>query len=709
MEENKKEEPINDLENGNEVDNNTTMESIESNEDNTSINSETKEELSNNDVEVVEEKKKLISIKNILKNYLFWVVIIFYLELLFKLALKINFDMESLLNIILYDLSVSGIMCIITGIFKEKINTIFRCIFLFVITVLFGLQIVFHSILTTYFSVSNLLLADQATDYMDKAFKGIIGNIHFILLALIPFILYLIIKKKYKIERNRILDYLIYIVVIPLFFGLFLVNVNSTKGKGHNSTYHVYYEVNSMDLSINKLGVLNSYRLDVQRAIFGFKQDFIEEKKEEKKEEIPIEPEEIEVVYNPNAININFDKGTDNGEIAKINSYLKNDEPTLQNEYTGMFKGYNLVYITAESFSDIAIDEKITPTLYKLTHNGFVFNNFYAPYVLSTIGGELQSLTGLFPDSSILAKWREGTNYFPYGLATVFKNMGYNTYAYHNNSYAFQDRHQYIKTQGFDNYLACYNGLEERINCRIWPQSDDEMMEKTLGDYIDNEAPFLAYYMTVSGHFEYNFEGDNTMSLRNKEKALELDRGTTDAKAYVATQIELDKALARLIDALEAKGKLDKTVFVLLADHYPYDLTMDEINSLSSYQRDSVVEVNHSALILWNSAMDKVEVNKTCMSIDVLPTVLNLFGVEYDSRLITGNDILSTKDGIAIMKNHSWVTDKGTYFSESGNFVAKEGQEIPDGYVDNINNIVTNRLNVSRMIIENNYYNYLLR
>ena len=63
-----------------------------------------------------------------------------------------------------------------------------------------------------------------------------------------------------------------------------------------------------------------------------------------------------------------------------------------------MFKDYNLIYITAESFSEIGIDETLTPTLYRLTHSGFVFHNFYTPNLLSTIGGEFQSLTGLYQD-----------------------------------------------------------------------------------------------------------------------------------------------------------------------------------------------------------------------------------------------------------------------------------------------------------------------
>lgn len=196
------------------------------------------------------------------------------------------------------------------------------------------------------------------------------------------------------------------------------------------------------------------------------------------------------------------------------------------------------------------------------------------------------------------------------------------------------------------------------------------------------------------------------MSAKHKSEVKDLDV-PDEAKAYVATEIELDRALERLVNELEAAGKLDKTVFVLLADHYPYGLSKNAIDSLSTYDRDSVVEINHNALIIWNSAMEEKHITKPCMSVDVLPTVLNLFGVEYDSRVFTGRDILSTAQGIAIMRNLSWVTDKGTYFASSGKFVPKEDVEVSDDYIENINNIVKNRLNIAKLVLKTNYYNYL--
>ena len=641
-------------------------------------------------------------LNNYFKRYFFFLIVLLFLELVFNICLFFHLEMENILNIFLFSSCLSCFLSIITGFFKDKAGRVITSIVLFLLGTLFSIQMVFYNVFKTFFSFSILGLGDQLESFMGETIKAIIENGLYVLILMVPFILYLIFKKKINLERNTLHNHLVYILLLLVSFFFYAIHIYSTKDIT-NGSYYLYHDVNSISLNIEKFGVLNSYLIDVHRTIFGFDEDISSitvEKQDERKEEAII-------TYEKNILDLNFDKTTSSNDIKTINNYMKNETGTDQNAYTGQFKGYNLIYFVAESFSEIAISEELTPTLYKLTHSGFIFDNYYTPNTLSTIGGEFQALTGLYPDSSILTKWRKGTNYFPYGMATIYKNLGYKTYAYHDNWYGFQDRHKYLKSQGFTNYLGCYNGLEKRMNCKAWPQSDLEMMKATMKDYINNEEPFLAYYMTVSGHFSYNFS-DNSMAYKNRKLVNGLNVSSS-AKAYVATQIELDRALEYTIKTLEENEKLDNTVIVLMADHYPYKLDLNSINSLSSYKRDNVVEVNHNALILWNNLVSDIHITKPCMSSDVLPTVYNLFGVEYDSRLFTGRDILSTSDGIAIMGNRSWVTDKGTYFAGSSKFVAKENVEIEDNYVANINNLVKNRLSIGKLIIKNDYYKYLLK
>ncbi len=643
-------------------------------------------------------KKLLVGEKQALIKSLFWFISIFYLELIFLILIPKTISWQWIINITLTSLISSQILSILSSLFKKKGNIIISCIITFILGVLYSTQAVFYSIFKVYFSLYNIALQDQLKSFMKDTILLILKNSLYILLLMVPFIILLIIKKKIKTFSIKINGYILSMLLLNTLLGLgiYIGYIEITKTNNY-STYELHHNVNNINLNIKRLGVLNSYILEGKRIIFGYTPEKIESVvvEEEKEEKV--------IVYEPNQLELNLND-TENANVNIINNYIREEEPTLKNEYTGMFKGYNLIYITAESFSEIGISELLTPTLYRLTHNGFTFTNFYTPNNLSTIGGEFQSMTGLYPDYSILSKWRSGTNTYPYALATLFQKEGYNTFAYHNNSYVFQDRNKYMLSQGFNNFLACYNGLERRMNCGRWPQSDDEMIEVTTPDYIDSEKPFLTYYMTVSGHFGYTFVG-NSISSKNRGYVQDMDK-SEGAKAYVATQIELDRALERLLKTLEEHNKLDNTVIVLLADHYPYGLDRDSINSLSTYPRDDI-EVNHNALILWNSKLEHITIDKPCMAVDVIPTVYNLFGIDYDSRIFSGKDILSTSFGIAVLTDRSWVTSKGVYHAPSNTFNAKE--EVEPDYVDKVNKLVNNRLNISRMIVENNYYWYLIR
>ena len=169
--------------------------------------------------------------------------------------------------------------------------------------------------------------------------------------------------------------------------------------------------------------------------------------------------------------------------------------------------------------------------------------------------------------------------------------------------------------------------------------------------------------------------------------------------------------LEALVKQLEENGELDDTVIALVGDHYPYTLSTEEMNEAASYTKDGVNEINRSNFILWNNAMEEpIVVDKVGSQIDVLPTLLNLFGIEYDSRLILGKDILSNSEGIAVFSNRSWVTDYGWYQASSRRFTLREGMELEnqDEYINRINNKVNNYFSISKLIVDNDYYTYII-
>lgn len=628
--------------------------------------------------------------KKIIKRNIINLCILLYFEFSLGLLLYDVYARETIFSIVIYSIFSSLIITFLTTIFPCKVNKILNYVIYFVLSFWFSLQFTFKSSIKTFFTISLFKISDQAVGFIGEFFYIILKNLYGIIIFFLPFILLIVFRKKidYEVEKEGRLYLISYLVIAPLvYFGYtyyLKYRDNSTI-----SLYDLYYNTDNIPLSIQRLGLLPSTGLDVYRSVFGFEEKIIKVEYEEEDNEGEI------FSYGENKLNLKLDSNLS----SVVKEYIENNQGTKKNKYTSIFEDKNLIFIVAESFSTIGVNEELTPTLYKLTNSGFIFENFYVPYYLSTIGGEFSAVTGIYPDTSTLSTWRSGNNSFPFGLSNVFENKGYNTYAYHNHSGYFQDRYKYLKSIGFDNFKACYMGLD--INCDMWPESDVEMIEKTYGEYINSDKPFLAYYMTVSGHLEYNFSGN---SIASKNRSLVDNLPYSDsAKAYLATQIELDRSLKLLIDKLEENNILEDTVIVLLADHYPYGLTLDEMNELSSYERDGLFEINHNSLIIWNENLNTIRVSKVGMPTDVIPTVYNLFGIDYDSRLYVGNDLLSTEDGLVILGNRSWITDNGKYSSVDNTYSGIEDT----GYVDKINSIVANKIAFSKSIISTDGYKYI--
>ena len=630
-------------------------------------------------------------------------IVLLYTEVIFRHLVGNNIMNTNFIYLFLFNLSASLFFDLFGRIFNRVINKIIFLTNLFLLGFLYSVQLCVFKMFGFYFDFGLLGVSGQIRSFAGDGIDLVIRNLFGIFLMFLPFILFTIFNRYIFIVKENKKNIIIKSILCLLSVGSFYLFLGINKEET-SSPYKLYFKENNIELNVKTFGVLNTFIIDTYRLAFDFEEkiEIIDKPTDNDDSDVVVDPEEI--VYDYNNLDMDFDKlisEETNSTIKSMHEYFKNEIGTKQNKYTKYFKGKNLILFMAESFNEIAVREDLTPTLYKLINSGFKFNNFYTPTISSTIGGEFQELTGLVAASGFVTPWKSGTNSFPFGIANSFKVLDYNTFAYHNNSAYFQDRNKYLKALGFDNFLGCYNGLEKKINCKAWPQSDVEMINATIDDYINSDEPFFVYYATVSGHGGYTFSS-NAMAKKHKSEVENLNY-SEGPLAYLAAQIELDRALETLIEKLQESGKLDNTVIALVGDHYPYYLSLDEVNEISSYKKDSVISANKSNFILWNSKMDTIEVNKVGSQIDVLPTIYNLFGVKYDSRLIIGKDILSTEPGLAIFGNRSWVSDKGAYYAASKKFVAS-GEEVSDDYINYMNNLVANRINMSNKIIKNNYY-----
>lgn len=444
-----------------------------------------------------------------------------------------------------------------------------------------------------------------------------------------------------------------------------------------------------------------------------------EDSRAQEPEEIPEEDPGPDT--SPHAFEIDLAKlaelSQDSKEERWLADYIAGLTPTNRNEYTGMFEGYNLIYLTAEGFSTYAVREDLTPTLYKMVNSSFVFNNYYVPlWATSTSDGEYVNCTGLIPDGQHSMK-ASADNNMAYVLPKFFAKENVYSRAYHNNTLSYYDRYLSHPNLGYDfKAIKLGKGLSEEewggqlftvATPDAWPGSDLEMMEGTLGEYINDER-FHVYYMTVSGHMNYNFTG-NRMSGKNKDAVANLDM-SENARAYIACNIELDKALEYLLDQLEQAGKLENTVICLSADHYPYGMTEEQYEELAGKDLSQDLDVYRNSLILWNAGMQEpVYVDKVCCSVDILPTLLNLFNFDFDSRMYAGRDIFSEEEGLVIFKDKSFVSDTVAYDRQKKTTTWKKEltEEEQTAYMEAARQDVKDRYQFSAYILRNDYYDLI--
>lgn len=632
--------------------------------------------------------------------HLWWIFYIIFLELVYRGFIIGNILSVNTLIVILFSIPFIVILSTITTLFNEKVNRVLNIILVSALTLVTLAQIVYYNFYDSIFSFFSLTTGTgQVMQFWQMIIDVILRIWYIFVIVLIPYILYLVFNKKFSYKRpNKTLIISEVLAFILSFAGIFFVV--KFDNKGIYSLRRLLFSTHAPMLTIDKTGLLTMESIDVYRYVFGFEEEIYIEEKEE-----PVIKEETKEY---NIYNIDFDKlisETNDKNLISMHKYFKSVEPTEKNKYTGLFKGKNLIFITAEAFDTIAIDKDITPTLYKMANNSFVFNNYYQPlYPVSTSDGEYMNLISLIPKEGIWSFRKTSELSMPLGIGNMFKKEGYNAYAFHNHTYKYYERNKSHPNIGF-NYYGCGNGLEKKMNCKHWPNSDLEMVEASFDYFLKDDKPFLTYYMTVSGHLNYNFYGNN-MASRNR-KAVKNLKYSDAIKAYYATQIELDKALEKLLKTLDEKNLLEDTLIVLGPDHFPYGLTTKEMNEVSKTDRGDKFENYHTTLIMYNPSIERTEINKVVSGLDLLPTIYNLYGIDYDSRLLMGRDIFSDSEGLAILSDRSWITNKGTYNSVSKKFTSTTDEEVSKEYIDEINSIVYQKFSMSSLILDYDYYKKL--
>lgn len=687
-------------------------------------------------------------------GWILFTAMLLYYELLFH-GLNFGIKAGNVLLIAIFALVGGGVLGIITNVFPVIVNKIIATVLVLFIGVLFVAQYVYHSVFNNYLSVMGTIrFGNQAADNADTVLSNMKTDISDIVLLVIPVVIAIVlIWTLMSFERRRWWVNLICVGAVAVMY-IATIMVMWAVDLDVYSPYKVYSQYTSVDLAVEKLGVIESFVVDVRENVTSGSDkgqisfasagmdnavdplessgnspadttnvddasnlDVTEKDSHSDSTDEQVTTEETTtetpVDTSPNVLDLDFDainelSGSD--AVSSLSEYFKSVTSTKKNEYTGMFDGYNVIWITAEGFTGYALESGLFPALSKLADEGFVFENYYQPlWYGSTLGGEYANLMGSpTKNGAYLSMCRaaDNENGMYFSMANTLKRMGYSCYGFHDNDYTYYDRNITHPALGYE-WIASGNGLEyqsDEYGQDIWPQSDLVMLEETFDKYTKDQ-PFHLYYLTVSGHVPYGYGAANAMSEKNKDVVADLDYSDT-TKAYLASQYEMERMLEELLERLEKRDILDKTVIVLAGDHVPYD-NMEVVDELAGQSFGNDLDAYRSRLIIWSGSMEKpVRVEKVCSSIDILPTTLNLMGAEFDSRLIVGRDILSDSPGLVLFPDRSYITDTYEYNASWDQIVRGN---VSDETFEAMQLYVADKFTAADNITETGYYSYVAR
>ena len=610
---------------------------------------------------------------------------------------------------------------------KEKAAYLVTVLYTALLFLFYASQTVYFKSFSRHYIASSVGNAGQIVQFMDIILQNILRTFFWLLLMALPLIFLLSFGRKLLNFRTRCSwPFIPVTAVCALVLHFIIVLLLPIFGTGKMTPYDLYHHTFDTESSIQELGMAAYFRLDYHRMVFNLKESGSLQPVSTKPTDPPAtdgtEPsgsasdpsapsQEATAPTDPNeglnVLNIDFDAliaQEPDDAINTLHAYFRDLIPSSKNEKTGIFKGKNLIFVTAESFSYFAIDKELTPTLYKLQHEGVNFTNFYVPvWGVSTTDGEYVNLCGTIPKSGVWSMYRAADNYMPLPMSAQLKKLGYSTFAYHDHDYDYYDRDVEYPNLGFDVYKAYGKGLDVT---KTWPESDLEMVDLTTADFITRQ-PFYTYYLTVSQHANWSFNG-NYIAYKNYDLVADLNYGE-EVRAYLACAIELDKAMALLLERLEDADIAENTVICLTADHNPYMMSKESLKEITGHDVEQTFELYKNACILYCKGMTPETVDEPCCAMDLLPTLSNLFGLDFDSRLYMGRDIFSDAPPLVIFQDRSWITDKCKYNANTGEVTSLDGSEISDEYVEQIKNEVYNKFTVSTRILDYDYWGVLFK
>lgn len=630
---------------------------------------------------------------------------LFFIEVIFNLFAFSNLISTGFIRVILLNTFYALFLTLILHIIPFKISKwIIMCIIL-IISIYAIVQLGFKSFMGNYMSLN------QSADGIGRITDYILDFIRFLkwyyYLLLIPITLLFIYFRKVKTLSTTITPITLATLasLTLLFYGLSYMSLTLFDKK--QVVKALYYHPTNIELSLKEFGITGFLNRDIVSFIV---------KPDENSELVIQNPTttkqpEIEDVQNhrivdDSAYNLLIESET-NEQLANIDQFIKSKTVYDYNDQTGLFEGKNLVYIMIEAFDYMALDPVLTPTLYKMKNEGYFFSNYYTPKYSCTTGeSEYIGLVSLVPEANSCAPNDFMNNSYPQSIFNLFNNKGYTTTSYHNWKDQFYERRILHANMGSSAYYN-YDDIQFTLKSG-WP-SDLELLEKSFDIYRKNE-PFMSFTVTSSSHFPYDessWLGDKYLESINKVHP----DYPIEVKRYLSKIMELDNGLKSIFDKLIAENRMQDTVFAIFADHHPLRTDFNMINDYSNTEFSrfdyNYIYMDRTPFIIYNSELVPTEFTDVMSTFDLVPTLANLFNLEFDPRLYVGVDYFSDEENIAIFTNGDWVIDQGVFSMLNDTFTPfKDNDTLSTEEIERIDTHVSNLMKSSWKIMRQDYFKY---
>ena len=655
--------------------------------------------------EAIEETKKINFFKDtFLRNLVFVTTIIFLIEILFRAISNFEIIGYASLRIFLSVFLLSFIITFLASLTKRKWvrNTILLS-FIFIYTIYTWLQLGFINYLGVYisFNTSSQLgaVADYTKDFLES-FKLVYYVIFTPFIASLIWYLIIDIKREYN-KLNLNLKHLLFIPMLCIIcFGYYLtLKVPFMQNEFQiKSNEKLFKNPDVPTVAVNQFGTTVFGVLDLKSYLMPT---------DSTSNKIKIEIEEVDTNRKVLPVLENLAKTETNNKYINLNNYFVSQSITDYNDYTGMFEGKNVVVILLESVNEAIINEEYYPNFTKLYNEGWSWKNSYSPRNSCATGNnEFSALTGLYSIyNTCTANVYKNNKYFE-AIFNLFNDKGYRTNSMHNFTEWYYYRSTIHPNMGSGKYYGSKDlDIKTANYYGEWP-NDVEFFEKAFNIILNDESdkPFMTWLTTVSSHQPYSSPSETG----DMYKDFFVKEGYSKPVARYMSKLKIvDEAIGVMVEKLTEANKLDDTVIVMLADHYPYGLKQSYIKEMIDHDL-SDYDIEKTPFVIYNPSM-KEEVYEDYNSyVNLVPTLANLMGLDYDPRLYMGKDLLSDSyESRVVFADGSWKNEIAYYNASTSKLKYYKEETYTTEEVQRINSEIGLQIQMSSQAIRNNYFEYL--